>query len=496
MNKKKIVYILSALVLALTVLVVLFARFYTPKLAKNVIIRGYEINIPKNWSSDSVGNLYNKQGIKVGSFTLVDDNESKKFYSRSVKLTEDVLKYEDFSKDGIESNIYIALNLPNPEPYSAELVIFKEYVKENLADKIAKSFKIPKLGSNPPPKNIKPFYDENSVIKIEFIDGSISVKNTALLLQFSKKQSAKEDCAVNIISYKEKDNKKEISSWKYLESDGGIGYLYTYYESENGLYTYDNNPSEFYLLSKAISEEKSITTYSLMTNDKNLPLIEFPLNKYRDNAEKLVMLKTDNATSADVQSILDNILTKEELKNISFRLDNDKLIIQFGKGNNIQREKAYLHSAVLFRLLLNIDKIVISCNDDDYIFERGQLDKTVDTNVDSEKEDAKSFVEYTEKVEQTNINSKDGEVVYQATVVISHDTMITHPKTGKKVKAGPYAEKNGYGKYIGKPITCVIKRSKNAYIATASCGNSHIMSYPLEDDTKLNWAIKMIKAYS
>ena len=105
-------------------------------------------------------------------------------------------------------------------------------------------------------------------------------------------------------------------------------------------------------------------------------------------------------------------------------------------------------------------------------------------------------MDYTEKIESVNTNSAQGQIVYSGTVVISYNTMVTHPKTGEKVAIGPYAESHGYGGYIGKAISCVIRRSGNDYIATASIGGSVIAAYPLENEDRLNWAISMIKAYS
>lgn len=400
MNKKRIILIVIYVVLILVAAALIFNLFSLPKLTKDVEFKGYKITVPENWSNDSKGNLYDKQGYQVGNFTLANSEKKQEIYSSPVEITKNIIKYEEFLSDSIPSKLYVAQNLPNPEPYSAQIVLYDEYVNEKLADEIAKTFTIPKFGANPPEKNIKTPNEENSFVKIKLEDDGEILKNSNLLLEFLNKQSAKEDFGINVITYKEKDEKIELSSWKYLESDKGVGYLYTYYEAENGLYTYDNDALEFLELSKTVSVEEQLTSYFLIAkNDKKIELVD--------------------------------LLPEKE-----------------------------------------IDNVII------------------------EEEKEETVEEFVQKVEEIGINRTDGDVVYSGSVVISYDTMITHPKTGKRVKIGPYAEERGYGAYLGKTITCVIKRAGSGYIATASSGGKTIMSYPLEDEAKLNWAKNIINSYS
>lgn len=497
MNKKRLSIILSVCVVLLVVVAAML--FIKIPLTQMVSVRGYEINILKNWSTDSKGNLYNKQGSLVGSFVLIDNEEEKlKPDCDGVVFFENMTKYEDFIWDNTPAVLYYADNLKNPEPYGAQLIFFDEYVSERTADKIAKTFKVPIFGTNPPEKNISVPNLDNSVIKIEFEDKSAAVTNTGLINEFIRKQEAKEDFGINILSYKETDGEREISSWKYLESDKGTGYMYTYYKKDDGIYTYDNNAVLFNQLSKVMSEEESTTSYYLKNEDtEDVKVIEFPLNRYRDNAKELIALKTNDAKSADIQNILDKILGKNELKSVTFTLDTNVLNIKFGDGISSSDTAAYSYSAVIFSIAENVHEITISYADgNSYTFTKDVIDKTVTDKIDSVADDEKTFVDYTEKIEAVNTNSADGQVVYSGTVVISYNTMVTHPKTGEKVAIGPYAEERGYGGYLGRPISCVIRRSGSVYIATASCGGSVLASYPLENESRLNWAISMINAYS
>lgn len=495
MSKKGKIAIILSLVVIAAVLGTILMILWTPKVSKVVAFNGYEIKIPANWSSDSKGNLYDKSGYNVGSFTLVNDSTPIEINFSGVEFAENITKYDDYLIDGTPAVLYNIENLPNPEPFGAQVVFFDDYVNERLADKIVRTFKIPQFGKNPPQKNIALPDEENSVVEIEFTDKSVAVKNSILLGKIAEKLKSKESYGVNVITYKEVDSKRVISDWRYIECDDGVVYLYTYYNKGDGIYTYDNNAVSFTELSKVIDDENETTAYILKKDGaEDITLIEFPLNRYRDNAEELVALKTDSATSADIQSIIDKIMNKQELNKISFEIKDGVLTISFNGDVKADRPRAYSHSAVIFSLAENIDTVIIKYSNAEYTFTREVVDKAVGSEIGEVAKDPESFVEYTEKLEQTNI--RDGEVVYTGTVIISYNTIVTHPRTGERVEIGPYAENRGYGYLLGKPINCVIKRYGSGYVATASSNGSNIMSYPLEDDAKLQWAINMIKAYS
>lgn len=403
MNKKKLIIIICAVLVAVLACAAAILAFGTPELAKAVNVRGYEIKIPQKWSYDSKGNFYNEKGEQAGKFILVDEPVNKDnaldFCAEEVKdekmrVISDALINYNFTSGNGKVEMYFIPDLKNPEPYGAEVVIYTDIAKSNLGKKIAESFKMPEFGTNPPKKNISaPDFSatvENTVIKTEHKDGTVTVKNAELLSGFDEKIKNKVSIGVNVITYKEaEDGSKTITSWQYLESDNGKGYLYTYYEKAEGLYTYDNNPILFNSITKEIFDGENTASYSVNSEEDNVSVIELPLDK---NDEK-----------------------NEEQE-----------------GNSQQEENTLGNS----------------------------------------------------------------DIVYSGTVVISSDTLVTHPDTGEKVAVGPYAEARGFGAYLNKPINCVIKRSGSGYIATASCNGAVIASYPLNSEAELNWAISMIKAYS
>lgn len=501
MNKKVLIFIFSLAVLIVAVLGILFSGIFTSAYTKTISIRGYEISVPDTWSTDSKGNFYNDKGEQAGKFILIDepvtednatDYSGEEIKGEIARELDDVVKYTFTTGKG-ETNMYFMPTPENPEPYGAAVLIYTDVVKERIGEKIAKTFKKPKLGQNPPRKNIEPPNEKDTVIKIEFEDGSVSVKNSSFFTKFSESINSKENYGINVVTYKEDVKKLRLADWKYIECDGGECYMYTYYEKGDGLYTYDNNATSFSELSKIINEEKSTTSYMLKTEGEEVKLIEFPLNRYRDNADELISLKTDNAKRADIQKILEKILSSNDLKGMSFSIENDVLTITFGNDTLPNRNAAFSHSAVIFSLAKNINTVNFKYYNDEYTFTRSEVDnnsKKADSAADSEE----SFVEYTEELEKTNIN--DGEIVYSGTVTVSYNTIVTHPRTGERVEIGPYAEERGFGYLLGKPVSCVIKRKGTGYIASASSGGKVVMTYPLEDEAKLQWAINMINAYS
>ncbi len=498
MNKKRLFIVVSAAVVFALVVGFLYMQFGYERLEKTVSVQGYEITIPSKWSSDSMGILYDNKGNTVGKFTLI--NEDKAMVGK--EIAENVVKCETQhnSKNAI---VYYIKNLPNPEPYGVSLLFYKEMVSERLSQKIYESFKIPAIGTNPPEKNIEApelsQIEEDKVCRVEFADGTVTVKNIKLINTFIDRQRDNQSTGFDIVDYKEEGGKFLLTSWYHLESDKGTGYMYTYYKKNDGTYTYNNNPLTFEGVVKEMSEKKSITSYRLTSGGVNTTtILEIPLNYYRDNAEELIALKTMNATELEIQKILDKIKTKDELNSLTFKVSSNALLITYDEGIKPERSKAYSDAAVLFSLASNLDSITFVYDDGkEYTFTRTQVEKTLDTDMNSASENKENFVDLTEKIEDNKQSQMvDGAVVYSGTVTVSYNTIVTHPNTGERVEVGPYAERKGYGQYLGKPIYCEIRRMGSAYIASASCGGNVIGSYPLNNEAELQNAISLIKAYS
>lgn len=175
----------------------------------------------------------------------------------------------------------------------------------------------------------------------------------------------------------------------------------------------------------------------------------------------------------------------------TFTGDEGETILYFIAKNESPACLVFYKETVSERLAEKIAKTFKTAEKAEKPAEENKPDVVPDDKGEEKEDEGTSETSKPEESTATN-----GEVVYSGTVVISSGTLVTHPDTGEKVAVGPYAETRGYGAYLDKPISCVIKRSGSGYIATASCGGSVIASYPLNSEAELNWAIGMIKAYS
>ena len=514
MSRKKLIALICVSIAVLVVIIsVLFMLLGGVKLDKTISVNGYEISVPKSWTVDSKGNLYNSKGEHTAKFILIDTEVNKSTATQfcgdeimsdinSEEISDGIIRYTFTTGNG-KTHMYFMDELTNPEPYGALVVVYTDFVDAKTGKKIAKSFKQPDLGANPPEKNITlpPWGEENSniVTVTEFADGNYSVKNSNLITDFIKKQEGKKDAGLNIVCYVErKDGEMCFRSWQYIESDQGKGYLYSYYNKDDEIYSYYNETISFDEIVKNISEEKNTTSFDLkIKNKEDIVLVSFPLNRSRDYAEELVALKTDNATNKHIGEIFKLIMSEKEYSSVKYEIVEDVLNIKFGSKVSADRKAAYSYSAVVFSLAGNINTVNVSYADkSEYTFTKNAVDKETDTQIDSAADSEENFVDYTEEIEENQTTSNDGQVVYSGVVVISYNTLVTHPDTGEKVEVGPYAESKGYSQYLGKPISCVIKRSGSGYIATASCNGSVIASYPLNSEAELQNAINLINAYS
>ena len=527
MKKGKIAVIIIA-ALAVCAAAVCAVWFTMAKsLDKKITSKGYEISVPAGWISDANGTLTDKNGNVVGKFLLI--NEQPDFGNtaayagfkakgdvKTENVTEVILK-NTFESDSGKAVQYFIKDIPNPEPYAISITLLRSGVSGLTGDRIAASLKIPEIGSKPPQKNITaPAYGDigdDKTAKLTLTDGSVAVKNVSLIDVFISRQKATERTGVDILSYEQTENGELLKAWSHIESDEGRGYLYTYYDKGDGVYTYDNNPVIFESITKEIVKDKDITSYRLKIGETETSrLLEIPTNPYRDNAEELVSLKTAETTDQSVMAILEKILTEEQIKDVSAERTPDGLKIVYGESMKVDRAKLSKDAAVMFSLASDVDTITVEeTGGDTFVLKRGEVLKEVETPAETATNTPEDFAKFAEEIEsvppakseseKNSSNGKygsatDGDVIYSSTVMISPSTKVRHPKTGEMVEVGPYAEQMGVSQYLGKPITCTIKKTGSIYLATATCGGSVIYSQPLETEADVRSAISQFKAYS
>ena len=498
-------------------------------LVKTISAKGYEISVPKGWSSDANGTLTDKNGVAVGKFVLVNeepDANNAVAYSgfeakgnvKTENKTEVILK-NTFETDSGRAVQYFIKNIPNPEPYAISITLLRTGVSSMTAERIAASLKIPEIGSKPPQKNIAAvgYYDigDDKTAKITLSDGSTAVKNVSLIDAFISRQKKGERTGLDILSYETTADGAVLKTWSHIESDAGRGYLYSYYDRGDGVYTYDNNPVIFDGLTKEIVKDKGITSYRLKTGETETSrLLEIPTNLYRDNAEALVAMKTAESTDQSVMQILEKILTPDQMKTVSATKSAEGLKLVFSEEANIDRTKLTKDAAVLFSLLSDVNTITVEkTGGDTFVLKRNDVMKQAGAAAETATNTPEDFAKFAEELDtippakpQGGTDGKssdspadsaaDGDVVYSSTVVISSSTKVKHPRTGEMVAIGPYAEQMGVSQYLNKPISCVIKKAGSIYLATATCGGSVIYSQPLESEAAVQDAIRQIQSYS
>lgn len=516
----QIIAILTVLVIALTAVGVVWSIFARP-LSQSITTKGYAISVPKGWTSGTDGTIFNQKGEMVGKFLLIDEppiaDNTAAYSGFSVKTVEQtemltaVITKNTLITDQGKAVQYFIQDIPNPAPYAVSLTFLRSGVDSMTAERIAASFTIPELGKRPPQKNLMaPAYgdiasDKTAVFFLE--DGTATMKNIHLIDAFISRQSRKESTGLDILCYEQTAEGEHLTTWSHIESDEGDGYLYTYYNRGDGIYTYDNNPILFERIAKEIVHEKGITAYQLKVgNAEAARLLEIPTNLYRDNAEALLALQMAKSDEQTIRRILETILTPEQMQTISIQKTNAELRLIFGGNLGSNRAKLSKDIAVLFRLLSDVETIFVEEADGKtFCFQRNEILKWVGgSNTDNTTE---GFVEFAEAIEAIppakaegeqgdSFGLGDGNVIYSTTVSFSPSTKVRHPKTGEMVAIGPYAERFGVSQYLNKPIVCVIRRSGMAFVGTAMVNGSVIYSQPLETEAAVQDAIRQLQAYS
>lgn len=72
---------------------------------------------------------------------------------------------------------------------------------------------------------------------------------------------------------------------------------------------------------------------------------------------------------------------------------------------------------------------------------------------------------------------------------------MQHPKTGKMVAIGPYAEKYGVSQYLNKPITVTlyekVEEGKTTMWAEGTCNGVSLGTYPISSRAEFDSLIGM-----
>ena len=515
MKKRTLITILSITILAAAAIASCLLIFGGEPLKKEVSLKGYSISVPRDWVAAADGTLTDKEGHAVGAFTLIQEKIDFGVPAAVTPMGE--VTEQDFSKNTVMCSFlsdqgktvqYLIKDLPNPAPYAASITLYLDHVSQKTANKIANSFTLPTLGNDPPKKNLSLPTFENIGTDMTAVykesDNRIFVKNIHLIDAFIRLQNEGKATGLHIISYEKNEaGKEELARWCYIEKTVKQGFMYTYYNGGNGTYTYDNNPLIFESVTKESIEDKGITAFRLKIGDAQTShLLEIPINLRRDNAEELLRLQKSQADSEAILKILETMLPKNLKSNVSVSKTENHVTLTFSTTDPVTKSGFFQDAAALFALLPDVDTITVeNVNGTSFLFKRSEtLAKVKTENATASLENFEKFAEELETLAPNEAGTEDGvlpgTVLYSGTVTFSYHTVLTHPRTGNKVKVGPYAERKGLSGYVGKPITITVKKRDTDYIATAVCGGKTIASQTYATLAAAQGAVNLIQAYA
>ena len=541
-SRKKLIWILASL----AVLVILAALFLPNALWKmstqKLNLAGYTVLVPDSWvikfeAETAVFYGEGAGGEPIGKARLINsetkDDKLGKWFGFTTEPTNQKtdrikksLSVLAFNENEQNLTLYSFSDLPNPQPYHFAMYFNDKYVNEKTKNRILKSFFIPDSGENPPEKNISAKTPEeldssdNVIYTIKTDEHSI-VHNASRLDEFKDNVKNKKQDQIFIYSYRQEGESLILSDMLCLDFYKKRTLLYKYYQTEDGVYSYSNNPKRIYEIKKTETDDKT-TRYEISLDkkgEKTNVIFEYPVNPYESKQELLMSYKgTYAGDNSSIGAILD-LLPADGLLRTAFSLKTDKepyeIVIDYEvtdrtlayKDDAINSAPFEKNAAVIFSLVDNVDKITANIKDADKTtaisHTREGAEERFSGDVRAFSQEPKKFKNYLENVQ--NIPPKKtettasgyvlGEAVYSKTVTIPSGMLITHPRTGKKVVVDPYAKRFGYEKYLGKPITCTIYRSGTGYRAIASSGGAVLLEYSMADDNDKNYVISMINAY-
>lgn len=455
--------------------------------------------------------------------------------ARLKKLSAAAVKLEE--KKDVKQ--YTFTDLPNPPPYAYTIWFDKDVVSQGKINKILKSFTLPNVGKNPPPKNVaEPAaqdIEQNAMYTIAD-NGAVSAFNTFKLERFMQNMQNKTADSLDILQYANEDGDYRIQTWSHLAFDGSEALMYSYYRTQDGNYTYDNNPVAFSHIVKTDSPENGVTSYHLALGASDAEvakLIEIPYNLYAANEEGLLSRKnTLVGNNAEVGAIIDSIpvagATRDTFSlqtdkepygiSIAYNVDNADLLYKDGK---LDAQPFRKNATVMFSLIDNVDKIEVTVKNGDktdtLTFERDEMQQYFPEDVREYAKETPKFSEFVEDVQnlpeptpkptQKSASGSSGgsasgnEVVtFQTSVTApASGSMVTHPRTGNKVVIDPYAEKYGVSQYLGKTITITVYEGGTAdnpkIRAVATCGGSVVYSTTFATQAEKRSFISMVQSY-
>lgn len=519
--KKKLIIVLSVvLVLVLLAGVCVLFMLNKPSRFKQVDVKGYTVSVPEEWNVISEENelIFTSDNEEQGRFTLLyQDCDLKDIPTHFGYTPNDLVISESddyvtkvyafsFVSDNKPIVQYVLNDLPSAPPYKAVLTLFDMPEKTMMA--VLSGVILPDLGKNLPTKPaLVPDGEvlEETVYTVSNDYGYFSYNIAKLEQWINPDAKPEEGAGLSILMFTGNDDGRALKSWHHLIFDGTKHRLFTYYQTDDGQFIYDNIPKVVNEFKKEHSEEENYSRY--MADD--VILLEGPYNKYSENKDALLQFKGTKAgdTNSVESLVMASLPAGIVLEKVDIKAESEpkELVLkytatnadQYLKNGKLEEAPFYQNSLVLFSLIEDIDRVTLE-------IVAGDKNQTVTYNrkmaeEQFENKDLRKFSESSDGFaafagEVTNVepptnggsgNKNEGtRVLKTATVTMSSGSEIKHPNSGKMVSVEEYAKKFGVAQYLDKPITITlnerVKNGKTTMWAAASCNGKHIGTYPIE----------------
>jgi len=458
---------------------------------QSVSVKGYTLLAPKSWEISREENavIFSKGDVETGRFSLLYQEAEPAdipamfgFSAEGLTARESdqyaVKVYElGFEENGHGVVQYVFGGLPAAPPYAAVLTLID--ADSATKRRMIAGFSLPELGENPPPKPL-PAPDaaflEEAVYSVATDDGRRAYHVSKLTHLMNRGEKEKATDGVHLLSYKESEESILLETWYYLQTNGGVNRLYTYYPTADGSYIYDNDPQLVKRITKEVSAEEDYIRYFA----DGLLLLDTPYNPYTENKETLMEEKgAQIGDNTAVRKLIDSALPVGisvesitlETETEPFGLTATYTITDRNRHvaeGVLDEAPFYQHALVLFSLIDNVDTISLQLTSEGDLYklfyERKQAEEQFDNrDLRSFSETEESFEGFVEEVpaitpppmaEEEGSGKTNGvKKFFSYTFTVHSGMKVTHPNTGALVQVDPYAERYGVSRYLDKPIT-------------------------------------------
>lgn len=532
MRKSKILVIIMIVCMLLILAVAIGLFCWSGGTYQYAELEGYGIMVLDDWQVKEEENelCFNHGETEKGRFTLLYQDMDLSSIPEHFGFTgaEPVIRESDqyavkvyelsYQAEGVEVLQYVLDALPDAPPYKAVLTLYG--VQPKVARRMLAGFSLPELPENAPAKPREAMTTEELSENVYVVENEFGIfsYNIGKLEEIIAKQSEqpRETAALHILSYGTDENGRELRKWYYLLADSETTWLFTYEQAENGQYVYDNNPQRITKLSRTASAEENYTRYLA----DGLQLLETPYNQYTENRDKLLSYKGtfvgDNSSVHGL--IMDSLPVGVLVEELSLQTDAEPYGMtvrytlaepeRYIKDGVLDESAFYQNALLLFSLIQNVDSVTMEITYEDQAFTVQYNRQAAEKQMENQDlrgfaEDAKEFEHFTEELpkytpptEESSGNASDGtHVVCSRTVTVSGSTKVQHPKTGKMVAIGPYAEKYGVSQYLNKPITVTlyekVEEGKTTMWAEGTCNGVSLGTYPISSRAEFDSLIGM-----